>query len=102
METIETGAKVALAIGGIALGLSLFGSILGFGKAGIAASSTAASIQGGIGNVAAGSIFATAQSIGATGALTKVGLIGVSGGLTTKGLCKGYKIYHEQNGQQRY
>jgi len=36
----------------------------GFTAAGVAAGSTAAAIQAGIGNVAAGSVFAAAQSIG--------------------------------------
>jgi hypothetical protein len=43
-------------------------ALLGFGTAGIAAGSTAAVIQSGIGNVAAGSIFAFLTSLGMKGA----------------------------------
>ena len=42
---------------------------LGFGAAGVIAGSVAAALQAIIGNVAAGSAFAIAQSIGATGNL---------------------------------
>ncbi|KAL2858972.1 hypothetical protein BJX68DRAFT_262491 [Aspergillus pseudodeflectus] len=43
-------------------------SIAGFGPAGVQAGSIAAAVQGTIGNVAAGSTFATLQSAGAAGA----------------------------------
>ena len=42
---------------------------LGFGAAGVVVGSVAAALQAIIGNVAAGSTFAIAQSIGATGSL---------------------------------
>ncbi|KAH8925309.1 hypothetical protein BT69DRAFT_1332286 [Atractiella rhizophila] len=41
--------------------------VAGFGAAGVVAGSTAAAVQSAIGNVAAGSLFAFAQSIGAAG-----------------------------------
>lgn len=50
--------------------------VMGFGSAGIVGGSVAAGIQSGIGNVAAGSMFATLQSLGATGTL----MTGVYGG----------------------
>ena len=53
-------------IGLTAAGQSLVG-FLGFTKAGVAAGSIAASVQGPA--VAAGSTFATLQSVGATGAI---------------------------------
>lgn len=49
------------------------GSLLGFTSAGIGAASVAAVVQSSIGNVAAGSVFATLQSAGATGILGAVG-----------------------------
>ncbi|KAK0480315.1 adaptin N terminal region-domain-containing protein, partial [Armillaria novae-zelandiae] len=52
--------------------------ILGFGAAGPVAGTLAAVIQGGIGNVAAGSAFAVAQSIGMGGAIP-AGVYAVSG-----------------------
>lgn len=53
----------------------------------------AAGIQSGIGNVAAGSAFAVAQSVGAGGALPALGFIAgaASGGLVLAGA--GYGIY---------
>lgn len=62
---------------------------LGFKAAGIAAKSIAAGMQAGVGNVAAGSGFATLQSWGATGLLTTTGVVGVAivgGGLTYWGV----------------
>ena len=56
------GATIAgplLVTGGLA--------VAGFGAAGVGAGTLAAGIQSGIGNVVAGSMFATAQSIGAAG-----------------------------------
>jgi hypothetical protein len=49
---------------------------LGFTSSGIAAASTAAGIQAGIGNVVAGSAFAVAQSLGALGAFVTMGVFG--------------------------
>lgn len=43
--------------------------LIGFAKAGVVAGSIAAGIQSTIGNVAAGSVFAALQSVGATGAV---------------------------------
>lgn len=61
--------------GGVSLGFvttvgglgALMLPLLGFGAGGIAAGSTAAAWQSSIGSVAAGSLFATLQSLGATG-----------------------------------
>jgi hypothetical protein len=49
--------------------------ILGFASSGIAAGSSAASLQAGIGNVVAGSGFALLQSLGAKGVFVKIGLL---------------------------
>ena len=62
---------------------------LGFTTAGIAASSTAAGMQAGIGNVVAGSAFAMLQSAGATGVGSAIGAAvgatagGIGGALAT-------------------
>ncbi len=50
--------------------------LMGFGTAGIAAASIAAGIQSGIGNVAAGSLFAFFQSLGASGILASTAVAG--------------------------
>jgi hypothetical protein len=62
-------------------GAGLSATLAGFGAAGIAGGSIAALIQSGIGNVAAGSLFATMQSLGATGTFTAM----TTGGLVTAG-----------------
>ena len=62
-KRIATGAAI---VGGIALAPIA----IGFGSAGIAAGSIAAGIQSLIGNVAAGSFFATMTSFGMTGVFT--------------------------------
>jgi len=49
---------------------------IGFTSTGIAASSLAAATQAVIGDVAAGSAFALAQSAGATGAIATAGTVG--------------------------
>ncbi|THH17918.1 hypothetical protein EW146_g2980 [Bondarzewia mesenterica] len=55
--------------------------LLGFGSQGVVAGSWAAAVQAGIGNVAAGSPFAIAQSIGAGGVLPVLGFaIGAAAG----------------------
>lgn len=60
----------------------------------------AAGIQSGIGNVAAGSAFAVAQSVGAGGALPFLGIVAgaASGGLAVAGI--GYGIYSLIKGVQ--
>jgi hypothetical protein len=50
----------------------------GFTSSGIAAGSVAAGIQAGIGNVAAGSAFAFAQSLGATAVFTTALPVGIA------------------------
>ena len=47
--------------------------LIGFSIGGIVGGSAAAAIQSGIGNVAAGSVFAGLQSLGATGTLHAIG-----------------------------
>ncbi|KAG6060490.1 hypothetical protein E4U17_004177 [Claviceps sp. LM77 group G4] len=73
---IAAGVLVAAAPG-LAVVPALGG--LGFGSLGPVAASAAAGIQSGIGNVAAGSIFATLQSAGMGGAGTVVVNAAVSG-----------------------
>ena len=54
---------------------------VGFTQGGVAACSIAAGIQAGIGNVVAGSAFATAQSVAATGGLAILGPVGLASGV---------------------
>lgn len=79
--TSATGGVIAAGCGTLKL--------LGFKAAGIAASSIASGVQAGIGNVAAGSAFSIAQSVG-TSAVVTVGLTGglviVAGGVTYWGV----------------
>lgn len=62
---------ILLVVAGYALLLCCIRGI-GFGHAGVVAESIAARLQALIGNVAARSVFAIAQSIGATGNLQRV------------------------------
>lgn len=67
-----------LIVGGIAVaGVFAAPIILGFGTAGVAAGSTAAAIQSGIGCVQAGSAFSTMTSLGMQGILAKGAATGV-------------------------
>lgn len=83
----NTADKVVIgtsATGGVVATTSAIISGLGFTGSGIAAGSTAAGIQAGIGNVVATSAFATLQSWGATGLIATTGVVGVgvvAGGL---------------------
>ena len=79
MDEHKTLKKVVkgVAIGGaIVSGIALAPIAIGFGSAGIAAGSIAAAIQSGIGNVAAGSAFATMTSLGMTGTFTTAAATG--------------------------
>lgn len=66
------GLIVSLVAGAVAAGCAVLPAI-GFTAEGIAAGSIAAGIQSGIGNVVAGSAFATLQSAGMSGALNAIG-----------------------------
>ena len=68
--------KVALIAGGVITGVALVPIALGFGTAGIVGGSIAAGIQSLIGNVAAGSLFATCTSLGMTGAFASTAAVG--------------------------
>ena len=59
--------KLLMIGGAVVAAPCIVASALGFGVAGIAAGSVAAGVQSTIGNVVAGSAFATMQSLGATG-----------------------------------
>ena len=88
----DTADKTVIGVstaGGIVAASRLSLKAVGFKAAGIAAKSIAAGMQAGVGNVAAGSGFATLQSWGATGLLTTTGVVGVAivgGGLTYWGV----------------
>ncbi len=65
--------------GSFAVAGGLGDTLFGFGTAGMAAGSLASAMQGGFGNVAAGSTFATLTSLGMTGAFTTTA---AGGGIT--------------------
>ena len=79
---IAGGAAVGVAVGVAAI-VAL--PVLGFGTAGVAAGSVAAGTQAAIGNVVAGSLFATAQSIGATMGVATVATGAAAGGVVGAG-----------------
>ena len=72
-------ASLLIVGGSLAAASGLGATLFGFGTAGIVAGSAAAATQAAIGNVAAGSLFATLTSWGMTGALTTTA---TSGGIT--------------------
>ncbi|KAJ7691115.1 hypothetical protein B0H17DRAFT_1201226 [Mycena rosella] len=65
---------IAIAVGVIVV-LLVAPAVLGFGAAGPVAGILATSIQAGIGNVAASSLFAGAQSVAMSGALPALGYV---------------------------
>ena len=65
----------------------------GFSTSGIAAGSAAAVLQVSIGNVAAGSAFAVAQCLGATGVIATLGVVGGACLLAVGTVYGGYKAY---------
>jgi hypothetical protein len=67
-RTLPSVSTIAIAGGAIVAAPCVVAMALGFGTAGIVAGSAAAATQASIANVAAGSVFAVAQSLGATGA----------------------------------
>ena len=77
---------------GVTVGTPVLLGVVGFGANGVVGGSSAAVIQSMIGNVAAGSAFAAAMSVGATGAvsLTTSALGGLFGSLG--GACAGGSI----------
>ena len=86
------GVGIGAAIGGSGTVVSsAIVSGIGFTSTGVAKASIAASIQSGIGNVAAGSTFAMFQSIGATGAIISSAPIVVVCGAIIGGLYSCFK-----------
>ena len=73
-------ASLLIIGGALATTAGLGATLFGFGTAGVVAGSLAAGTQAAIGNVAAGSLFATLTSWGMTGALTTTA---AGGGITT-------------------
>ena len=71
-------ASLLLIGGGLASAVGLGGTLLGFGTAGVVAGSAAA--QAAIGNVAAGSLFATMTSLGMQGIFAGTA---IGGGIST-------------------
>lgn len=90
--TYIAGGIASAAIGGIAAPTVI--SAAGFGSLGPAAGTAAAAWQASIGNVAAGSLFATLQSAGMGGAAALGAVVGVS--IVSAGVIGlgGIGIYH--------
>ena len=73
-------ASLILLGGTLATWFGLGGTLFGFGTGGIIAGSAAAAAQAAIGNVAAGSLFATMTSLGMQGVLAGAA---IGGGVAT-------------------
>ena len=71
--------KIIVITGTVVVGVAVGAAVLpliGFGAGGVAAGAIAAGIHSGIGNVAAGSLFAVTQSFAATGGAAVLATIG--------------------------
>jgi hypothetical protein len=80
-------STILITSGVVTLSICFPAIFAGFGTSGIAAGSAAAGIQSGIGNVAAGSAFSTATSLGMKGVFVKGsvgGATSVAAGLATR------------------
>lgn len=78
----STADKIAIATTASSAVVGTTGAVitgLGFTSSGIAAGTVATGMQAGIGNVVAGSAFATIQSLGAAGTVAVLGPVGVVG-----------------------
>lgn len=95
----EKNKKILKRVGigaGLGLGVATLGLVAvpvalgaaGFGAGGVVAGSAAAAIQAGIGNVAAGSLFAVCQSVGAAGLATST-MVGATAAGTVAGVAGG-------------
>jgi hypothetical protein len=87
---IGFGASAGLGTGTVIAATGL--TAAGFTSAGIAGGSLAAAWQSSIGNVAAGSAFATLQSLGATGTIAAVGSVAL--GVTVPIVIAGGAYYY--------
>ena len=99
-DAVAKTSTAGLVGGGVVKGLF---SYIGFSSAGPVAGSAAAGIQAGIGNVAAGSAFATAQSIGMStvlGIFSAPLAIGVTAGVGTYATVKLIRSLSKSNDQQ--
>ena len=77
-KSYYTVGNVLIGTGIIVTAVGLSPLLCGFGSAGIVAGSAAASIQAAVGNVAAGSLFASMTSMGMTGTFTTIAVAGVT------------------------
>ena len=73
----------------------------GFTSSGIAAGSTAAGMQAGIGNVVAGSAFSVLQSVTATGLVGTVGLVGGVAGVGGLAYWGGKTLYNRHKSKAK-
>ena len=87
--------KKTFILGGITAAVGYIGTWVGFTNTGIAAGSIAATIQGIIGNVTAGSLFATLTSWGMTGIFSFCSVFGL--GLASLGLITSFFKGKEKN-----
>jgi hypothetical protein len=74
MDAVITSAATTGAVVGVNAATSVAISAIGFSQAGVVAGTVAAGVQSGIGAVAAGSLFASLQSLGALG----LGILGTA------------------------
>lgn len=84
------GAVIGTGVTGAASGAL---SAAGFSSGGVVAGSLAAGTQAGIGNVAAGSLFAVLQSVGATGVIVAALPYVAIGGAIIGGAVGGYSRF---------
>ena len=89
-KSLGKNLAIGTAVGGLSsAGLGAGVSALGFTTSGIAKASIAAGIQSSLGTIEAGGLFATAQSLGATGFFLNPATLLVAGGIGA-GLGIGY------------
>lgn len=99
-DIAEVGGTGIAASVGVTKALTSAFSFIGFTKMGIAAKSAAAAWHSSIGNVAAGSLFAQLQSLGATGGLAVLGPVGMGAAVIAGGAIAAYKV-QQSNEKQR-
>ena len=87
------GATVASGTAATAASVASIPFVMGFTSTGVAAGSTAAGIQAGIGSVAAGSWFATLQSIAATTLIGTAAPVVAAGAAFAATAACGYALY---------
>lgn len=91
-DKLDKAIIATSAVSGVATVSSVALTGIGFTTSGIVAGSAAAGMQAAIGNVATASLFATVQSLGATGVIATVGVTGGIG-LGVGAVYGGFKLW---------